>query len=50
MRGTDTPQSQLDFQRTVFPTLSIWREAGESEARLSVQTHVDDGVAFDDVV
>lgn len=49
MLGIDTPQPELDFQRTAFPALSIL--AGGSElARLSVLATPGDGGAFGDVV
>ncbi len=50
MLGTDTPQPALDFQRTVFPAVSILDVGGQQVARLSVQVHPGDGGAFADVV
>jgi YVTN family beta-propeller protein len=50
MLGIDTPQPELDFERTVFPALSILSDAGAELARLSVHVHPGDGGAFGDVV
>ena len=51
MLGIDTPQPTLDFQRTVFPALSILDEdSGDQVARLSVEANPGDGGAFGDVV
>ncbi len=50
MLGTDTGQPTLDFQETVFPSLSILGEGGAQLARLSVQANPGDGEAFGDVV
>jgi YVTN family beta-propeller protein len=50
MLGTDTPQPALDFQETVFPSLSILDSSGNPLARLSVQANPGDGEAFGDVV
>jgi cytochrome c peroxidase/DNA-binding beta-propeller fold protein YncE len=50
MLGTDTPQPALDFQETVFPSLSIRGAGGTQLARLSVVAHPGDGEAFGDVV
>jgi YVTN family beta-propeller protein len=50
MLGTDTPQPTLDFQRTVFPALSVFDGTGSQLARLSVQVNSGDGGAFGDVV
>jgi YVTN family beta-propeller protein len=50
MLGTDTPQPALDFQETVFPSLSLLDTAGNQLARLSVQANPGDGEAFGDVI
>ena len=50
MLGTDTPQPALDFQETVFPSLSVLDAVGNALARLSVQANPGDGEAFGDVV
>jgi cytochrome c peroxidase/sugar lactone lactonase YvrE len=53
MLGTDTPQPDLDFQRTVFPSLSVVdidAGAGTQLARLSVHVNPGDDGAFGDVV
>jgi YVTN family beta-propeller protein len=50
MLGNDTPQPQLDFQRTVFPSVSILDSAGTQLARLSVQADPSSPQAFGDVV
>jgi YVTN family beta-propeller protein len=50
MLGTDTPQPELDFLRTVFPALSIFDGAGAQVARLSVEANTGDGGAFGDIV
>lgn len=50
MLGTDTAQPELDFQETVFPSLSILDSSGNPLARLSVQANPGDGEAFGDVV
>jgi YVTN family beta-propeller protein len=53
MLGIDTPQPTLDFQRTVFPALSILSLSGGSGTqvdRLSVHVMPGDGGAFGDVV
>jgi YVTN family beta-propeller protein len=50
MLGIDTPQPELDFERTVFPALSILSDGGSQVARLSVHVNPDDGGAFGDVV
>jgi YVTN family beta-propeller protein len=50
MLGIDTPQPELDFQRTVFPSLSILDASGNQTARLSIQANPGDGGAFGDVV
>ena len=49
MLGIDTPQPALDFQRTVFPSLSILDAGGNQLARLSVLAHPGDGGAFGDI-
>ncbi len=50
MLGTDTAQPDLNFQETVFPSLSIFDPTGTQLARLSVQANPGDGEAFGDVV
>jgi cytochrome c peroxidase len=53
MLGTDTPQPDLDFQRTVFPSLSVLdasTDAGAQLARLSMHVNPGDDGAFGDVV
>jgi YVTN family beta-propeller protein len=50
MLGIDTAQPDLDFQNTVFPSLSILDATGTQLARLSVQANPGDGEAFGDVV
>lgn len=50
MLGTDTPQPTLDFQKTVFPSLSIFDGAGHPLTRLSVAPNRGDNGAFGDVV
>jgi cytochrome c peroxidase len=50
MLGIDTPQPALDFQQTVFPSLSILDPRGDQLARLSVVAHPGDGQALGDVV
>ncbi|HVZ85979.1 MAG TPA: di-heme oxidoredictase family protein, partial [Polyangia bacterium] len=50
MLGIDTPQPALDFQRTVFPAISLLDPGGNQLARLSVSTNPGDGQAFGDVV
>jgi YVTN family beta-propeller protein len=50
MLGTDTPQPALDFQRTVFPSITILDGRGAQLARLSVQASPGDGEALGDVV
>jgi cytochrome c peroxidase len=50
MLGIDTPQPALDFQQTVFPSLSILDPGGNQLVRLSVVAHPGDGQAFGDVV
>ncbi|HEX4445112.1 MAG TPA: hypothetical protein VH044_00185 [Polyangiaceae bacterium] len=50
MLGTDTEQPTLDFQRTVFPAISIFDPTGVQQARLSVHTNPGDDGAFGDVV
>jgi hypothetical protein len=50
MLGTDTPQPTLDFQSSVFPTVSILDGSGSPVARLTVSTSPGDGGAFADVV
>jgi YVTN family beta-propeller protein len=50
MLGIDTPQPALDFQRTVFPALSILGPTGTQLGRLSVQANPGDGGAFGDIV
>jgi YVTN family beta-propeller protein len=50
MLGIDTPQPALDFQETVFPSLSVLDRSGAQLARLSVLAHRGDGQAFGDVV
>jgi len=51
MLGIDTGQPALDFQRTVFPSVSLLDGAsGSPLARLSVATNPGDGGAFGDVV
>ncbi len=50
MLGTDTPQPTLDFQRTVFPAISLFDAGGAPLARLTVSTAPKDGGAFGDVV
>ena len=50
MLGTDTSQPTLDFQSTVFPSISILDAKGGALTRLSVSTTPGDGGAFSDVV
>ncbi len=56
MLGIDTPQPDLNFQETVFPSLSILDSGsgssgtGSQLARLSVLTNPGDGGAFGDIV
>ncbi|HZL18543.1 MAG TPA: beta-propeller fold lactonase family protein [Polyangia bacterium] len=52
MLGIDTPQPDLDFQETVFPSLSILDSAagGNQLARLTVLANPGDGGAFGDIV
>jgi YVTN family beta-propeller protein len=50
MLGIDTPQPTLDFQRTVFPAISLLDPTGQQLTRLSVATNPGDGQAFGDVV
>jgi DNA-binding beta-propeller fold protein YncE len=50
MLGTDTAQPVLDFQETVFPSLSILDDRGSPLARLSVSPNPGDGEAFGDIV
>ncbi|HEY5089829.1 MAG TPA: di-heme oxidoredictase family protein, partial [Polyangia bacterium] len=56
MLGIDTPQPDLNFQETVFPSLSILESGsgaggtGTELARLSVLANPGDGGAFGDVV
>jgi YVTN family beta-propeller protein len=50
MLGTDTPQPELDFLRTVFPALTIFNGTGTQVARLSVEANTGDGGAFGDIV
>jgi cytochrome c peroxidase len=56
MLGIDTPQPDLNFQETVFPSLSILDAGsgsggtGSQLARLSVLAHPGDGGAFGDIV
>jgi len=50
MLGTDTAQPALDFERTVFPALSVLDGSGKDLARLSVQAAPGDDGAFGDVV
>ena len=50
MLGTDTTQPSLNFQETVFASLSILDGSGVETARLSVQANPGDGEAFGDVV
>jgi hypothetical protein len=50
MLGTDTGQPTLDFQSTVFPTVTVLGPSGSELARLTVSTSPGDGAAFGDVV
>jgi YVTN family beta-propeller protein len=50
MLGTDTSQPTLEFDNTVFPSLSLLDGSGAQLARLSVQANPGDGEAFGDVV
>jgi DNA-binding beta-propeller fold protein YncE len=51
MLGNDTPEPVLDFQRTVFPSLTVLDKGGTQLERLSVQAKAgDDAGAFGDVV
>lgn len=50
MLGTDTSQPTLNFQETVFPSLSILDDHGNQLARLSVSPNPGDGGAFGDIV
>jgi len=50
MLGIDTPQPDLNFQKTVFPSLSIFDDRGVQQARLSVLANPGDGQAFGDIV
>ncbi len=50
MLGTDTSQPALNFQETVFASLSILGPSGGELARLSIQANPGDGEAFGDVV
>ncbi len=50
MLGTDTTQPSLNFQETVFASLSILDPSGTPLARLSIQANPGDGEAFGDVV
>jgi YVTN family beta-propeller protein len=50
MLGIDTPQPVLDFERTVFPALSVLSASGAQLARLSVHVSPGDAGAFGDVV
>jgi YVTN family beta-propeller protein len=50
MLGTDTPQPTLDFEETVFPSLSIFDETGNQITRLSVAPNEGDNGAFGDIV
>ena len=50
MLGTDTPQPTLDFERTVFPALSVLDNTGSQLARLSVVANPGDGGAIGDIV
>jgi YVTN family beta-propeller protein len=50
MLGNDTPTPPLDFQRTVFPALSVLDRTGTQTQRLSVQATPGDGGQFGDVV
>ncbi len=50
MLGTDTPQPTLDFERTVFPAVSIFDKSGSQLARLSVSANPGDGGALGDIV
>jgi cytochrome c peroxidase/sugar lactone lactonase YvrE len=50
MLGIDTPQPALDFQRTVFPALTLLDPKGTQLDRLSVHTNPGDEGAFGDIV
>jgi DNA-binding beta-propeller fold protein YncE len=50
MLGIDTPQPELDFQRTAFAALSLLGGDGAELQRLSVLVNSGDGGAFGDVV
>jgi YVTN family beta-propeller protein len=50
MLGTDTPQPILDFERTVFPSLSVFDGGGKQVARLSVAVNPGDNGALGDIV
>ncbi len=50
MLGTDTSQPDLNFQETVFASLSVLSPSGAQLARLSIQANPGDGEAFGDVV
>jgi YVTN family beta-propeller protein len=50
MLGTDTSQPTLNFQQTVFPSVSILDDRGNQVTRLSVSPNPGDGGAFGDIV
>jgi DNA-binding beta-propeller fold protein YncE len=50
MLGTDTPQPTLDFERTVFPAISVFDGNGVQLARLSVAANPGDNGALGDIV
>lgn len=50
MLAASTPEPALDFQTTVFPTISILGSDGTVGGRLTVSTRPGDGGAFADVV
>ena len=52
MLGTDTPQPDLDFESTAFPTLSVLHQDGTLVHQLSTDAQDIPGIdgAFDDIV
>ena len=50
MLGMDTAEPDLDFQNTVFPTVSLLDGTGAASSRLTVSTSPGDGGAFSDIV